>query len=151
MENGQKRQVRTIEGRTQLERLSSDECWQLLAQTPVGRIGIVIGGAPEIYPVNHVVDREAILFRTDPGTKLAGLAMRPSVCYQVDGYDPESRTGWSVLVKGRATQLHSVAERRRATTLPLDYWTSGTKPHWIRIQPSEVTGRRIWRRESVDR
>lgn len=146
MNEGEQRHVQTIEGRTQLERLGTAECWQLLTQTPVGRIGVVIGGAPEIYPVNHVVDGDTLVLRTDPGTKLAGLAMHPAVCYQIDGIDTDRRTGWSVLVKGRATELHSVDERRRAMSLPLDYWTAGTKPHWIRIQPSEVTGRRIWRR-----
>jgi hypothetical protein len=90
------------------------------------------------------VDRDTILFRTDPGSKLRGLLRSPAVCYQVDGIDPIDATGWSVLVKGRAVELHDPDAVRHAATLPLRYWTLGDKAHWIRIIPDEVTGRRIW-------
>lgn len=136
----------TIDGRTWLEHLSPAECWRLVAATPVGRIGVLNDSAPEIYPVNHVVDRDTILFRTDPGSKLRGLLRSPAVCYQVDGIDPIDATGWSVLVKGRAVELHDPDAVRHAATLPLRYWTLGDKAHWIRIVPNEVTGRRIWHR-----
>ena len=136
----------TIDGRTWLEHLSPPECWRLVAATPVGRIGVLNDSAPEIYPVNHVVDRDTILFRTDPGSKLRGLLRSPTVCYQVDGIDPTDATGWSVLVKGRAVELHDPDAVRHAATLPLRYWTLGDKAHWIRIIPNEITGRRIWHR-----
>ena len=136
----------TIDARTWLEHLSPGECWRLLAATPVGRIGVLNDSAPEIYPVNHVVDRDTILFRTDPGSKLRGLLHSPAVCYQVDGIDPTDATGWSVLVKGRAVELHDPDALRDAAALPLRYWALGDKAHWIRIVPHEITGRRIWHR-----
>ncbi|HEY7042250.1 MAG TPA: pyridoxamine 5'-phosphate oxidase family protein [Nocardioidaceae bacterium] len=132
-----------IDGRTWLEHLSKAECWKLLALHPVGRIGVLVDSAPEIYPVNHVVDRGTIVFRTDPGTKLRGLDRSPSVCYEVDGLSLEERAGWSVLVKGRAVELTSSDELRAAQELPLCFWSVGEKAHWIRIVPREVTGRRI--------
>jgi uncharacterized protein len=135
-----------IDGRTWLEHLSPDTCWELLAATPVGRIGVINDSAPEIYPVNHVVDRQTLVFRTDPGTKLRGLLRSPSVCYQIDGIDPRNATGWSVLVKGRAVQIQEPGEVRAASQLPLEYWSLGDKAHWIRIVPAQVTGRRIWSR-----
>lgn len=58
-----------IDGRTWLEHLSTPECWRLLAQSPVGRVGVLVDSAPEIYPVNHVVDEQTVVFRTDPGSK----------------------------------------------------------------------------------
>jgi nitroimidazol reductase NimA-like FMN-containing flavoprotein (pyridoxamine 5'-phosphate oxidase superfamily) len=134
-----------IDGRTWLEHLSPPECWRLLDTNPVGRVGVLVDSAPEIYPVNHVVDGRTIVFRTDPGTKLAGLAKSPAVCFQIDGIDPEGHRGWSVLVKGRATQLHDPGERHRVAEQNLRYWTVGPKPHWIRIEPREVSGRRIYR------
>jgi hypothetical protein len=133
---------------TWLEHLNPADCWQLLAATPVGRIGVLNDSAPEIYPVNHVVDHHTIVFRTDPGSKLRGLLRSPSVCYQVDGIDPADATGWSVLVKGRATELHGLDELGTVAALPLRYWTLGDKAHWIRIVPDVVTGRRIWSRTS---
>jgi nitroimidazol reductase NimA-like FMN-containing flavoprotein (pyridoxamine 5'-phosphate oxidase superfamily) len=126
-------------------------CWALLASTPVGRVGVVVDGAAEIYPVNHVVDRHpngalTVVFRTDPGTKLAGLAGTPGVCFEVDGVDPDHHSGWSVLVKGQARQVRELAdpdERDRVEHLTVGTWDPGPKRHWIRIEPTEVTGRRI--------
>jgi uncharacterized protein len=135
-----------IDGRTWLEHLNPGECWDLLAATPVGRVGVLNDSAPEIYPVNHAVDRRTIVFRTDPGSKLRGLVRSPAVCYEVDAVDPADATGWSVLVKGRAVELRDADELRAAAALPLRYWTLGDKAHWIRILPDEVTGRRIWSR-----
>lgn len=135
-----------IDGRSWLEHLAPRRCWDLLASTPVGRIGVLNDSAPEIYPVNHVVDRDTIVFRTDPGTKLRGLLRSPAVCYEVDGIDPDDATGWSVLVKGRAAEVTHVDDLRRIRELPLRYWTLGDKAHWIRITPLEITGRRIWSR-----
>jgi len=135
-----------IDGRSWLEHIGPEGCWTLLAATPVGRVGVINDSAPEIYPVNHVVDRDTIVFRTDPGTKLRGLLRSPAVCFQVDGIDPADATGWSVLVKGRAVELHDVDDLRRVARLPLRFWALGDKAHWIRIVPDEVTGRRIWNR-----
>jgi nitroimidazol reductase NimA-like FMN-containing flavoprotein (pyridoxamine 5'-phosphate oxidase superfamily) len=133
-----------VDERTWLEHLPTEECWRLLAGTPVGRIGVLVDSAPEIYPVNHLVDGESIVFRTAAGTKLRGLDRSPSVCYQVDGIDAEAHTGWSVLVKGRAVPLRNTEALRQVADLPLEYWSVGAKPDWVRIVAHEVTGRRIW-------
>ena len=132
-----------LDGKTWLEHLSAHDCWELLASTPVGRIGVLVDSAPEIYPVNHMVDEHSIVFRTDRGEKLRGLDRSPSVCYEVDGIDLETSTGWSVLVKGRAREVTAVEEERRLLQLDLRYWSVGPKPRWVRIEPVEVTGRRI--------
>ena len=133
----------SVDRTTAMEYLTQAECWQLLAGQPVGRIGVTTRTGPEVYPVNYVVEDEAVLFRTDPGGKLASLTGSPAVCFEIDHVDTEARTGWSVLVKGPARQLHP-NEREQAAGLPLDYWAVGPKPHWVRIDPTEVTGRRIW-------
>lgn len=135
-----------IDGRIWLEHLSTPECWKLLSLHPVGRVGVLVDSAPEIYPVNHFVDDHTIVFRTDPGSKLRGLDRSPSVCFEADGLNLDDQTGWSVLVKGRAAELTAAEELRRAAGLPLRFWALGEKMHWIRITPNEVTGRRIHRR-----
>jgi uncharacterized protein len=135
-----------IDGRTWLEHIDAGRCWQLLASTPVGRIGVLNDSAPEIYPVNHAVDGQTVVFRTDPGTKLRGLLRSPAVCFEVDGVDAAEATGWSVLVKGRAEQIRDPDELRAVGRLPLQPWSLGDKVQWIRIVPAEVTGRRIWSR-----
>lgn len=124
-----------------LEYMDEAECWRLLAREPVGRVGVIFDSSPEVYPVNHLVDDGTIVFRTDPGSKLEALAKTPSVCYEVDGLDPVGRTGWSVLVKGRASQ---VPEAEAGGIRP-EFWAIGPKAHCVRITPTEVTGRRIYR------
>jgi hypothetical protein len=49
-----------------IEQLSDEECWRLLADAPVGRIGVIVDDAPEIYPVNHLVDDAPIVFAPIP-------------------------------------------------------------------------------------
>ncbi len=132
-----------LDSRTWMEHLGEETCWQLLASTPLGRVGVLVDSAPEVYPVNFRVDGRSVLFRTDPGTKLRGLDRSPSVCFEVDGFDEPGRSGWSVLVKGSARELSSAAEVRAAEAEPLEPWGFGPKSHWIRIVPTEVTGRRI--------
>ena len=132
-----------VDGRTWLEHLSPKECWRLLSLSTVGRIGVLVDSAPEIYPVNHVVDGQTIVFRTDPGSKLRGLDRSPWVCFEADSLDLDGHTGWSVLVKGRAAEVTGAEEKRRVSQLPLEFWALGEKSHWIRITPTEVTGRQI--------
>jgi nitroimidazol reductase NimA-like FMN-containing flavoprotein (pyridoxamine 5'-phosphate oxidase superfamily) len=100
-------------------------------------------GHPQIFPVNFVVDDRTIVFRTGHGSKLRGLTALPSVCFEVDEIDLTTATGASVLVMGRAHELDTAEERVSASELPLELWTYGEKSHRIRIEPTEMTGRRI--------
>ena len=109
----------------------------------MGRVGVLIDSAPEIYPVNFVVDNHAIVFRTDPGSKLSGLERSPSVSFEVDSIDVENNVGWSVLIKGRATEVADAEHLAGVQALPLRFWDIGLKGHWIRIDAQVITGRRI--------
>lgn len=130
-----------------VQHLNEQECWRLLARSPVGRVGVLIDSAPEIYPVNHLVYDDTIVFRTDPGAKLRGLTRSPMVCFEVDELDTANRTAWSVLVKGRAREIDPPTPLHRLAELPWDCWELGPKDHWIRIVAAEITGRRIERLE----
>jgi uncharacterized protein len=61
--------------------LSADESWQLISAMSLGRLVTVVAGRPELFPVNFVVQRSTVLFRTSEGTKLfsavAEAAVRP--------------------------------------------------------------------------
>ena len=118
-------------------------CFDLLRRTEVGHFAVVIADHPEIFPVNFVVDHGSVLFRTAEGTKLAAVAFGGNVAFQADGYDVESGEAWSVVVKGRATEVRNVQERLAAAALPLFPWQAAPKPRFVRIVPVEVTGRRF--------
>ena len=135
----------SVDGRTWMEIMSPPECWSELAGHRVGRLAMLGGHGPEIYPVNYAVDGRTIVFRSEVGSKLEGLLRWPSVAFEIDHVDPVERTGWSVLVKGQAQQVTDTAHLAVLRGLALDVWAVGDKPHWIRIVPNEVTGRRLHR------
>jgi nitroimidazol reductase NimA-like FMN-containing flavoprotein (pyridoxamine 5'-phosphate oxidase superfamily) len=125
-----------------IEVLSTNQCWELLRESPVGRLAVVVDGSPDIFPVNPVVDHGTIVFRTTAGTKLAAAKGR-DVAFEVDGYDAGTAQAWSVVVKGRAYEVWEVDEILRALRLPLFPWQPGHKPRFVRIETASVTGRRF--------
>ncbi|WP_322859720.1 pyridoxamine 5'-phosphate oxidase family protein [Mycobacterium europaeum] len=121
--------------------LPVNECWDLLAGVTLGRLVTSVGGQPEIFPVNYVVQRRTVLFRTAEGTKLVSTAINNKVLFEVD--DHNVAEGWSVIIKGTARSLRTdeeIEEAERAQVMP---WTSSEKSHYVRIVPEIVTGRRF--------
>lgn len=47
--------------------LSAGEGWNLLASAALGRLVTSVDGQAEIFPVNFVVQRRTVLFRTSDG------------------------------------------------------------------------------------
>jgi uncharacterized protein len=131
-----------IDLRTGLEVLDRDECLRLLELNHLGRIAVVVDGYPLVFPVNYALDADAVVFRTDAGTKLFGARNGP-VAFECDGTDRVYHTGWSVLVTGHAEEVHDTGEIGRLERLPLGTWSPGPKATWLRIRPRSLTGRRI--------
>jgi uncharacterized protein len=127
--------------------LTSDECWALLRTTTVGRLAVTVAGAPEIFPVNYVVDHGTVVFRTAEGTKLAALTVAPLVAFEADGRFPggpdEADQAWSVVLKGRTREIDRLDEVVATADLPLSPWHASPKGRFVRILPDEVTGRRF--------
>lgn len=123
--------------------LTPDACWLLLRNVEVGRLAVVIGDHPEIFPVNHIVDHGTLVFRSAEGTKLAGAVPDRPVAFEVDGYEAASGEAWSVIVKGQATEIEQMHELFEAADLPLFPWHATPKQHFVRIVPDEVSGRRF--------
>jgi nitroimidazol reductase NimA-like FMN-containing flavoprotein (pyridoxamine 5'-phosphate oxidase superfamily) len=136
--------MRTVDPRTGIEVLDYAECLRLLASKTVGRIGFAIWGGPEILPVNYVLDGDAVVFATGAGSKLSAVVRSP-VVFEVDDTDEHAHAGWSVVVHGHAQEVtgadNGTLERVRA--LPLEPWSSGRKPYYVRITPRFVSGRRV--------
>lgn len=121
--------------------LSDSVCWDLLAQSSLGRLVTTVGGHSQIFPVNFAVQRRTVLFRTAEGTKLSSTAINHEVLFEAD--DHNLAEGWSVVLRGTARSLHTdeeIDEARKAALLP---WTATAKQHYVRIRPLSVTGRRF--------
>jgi nitroimidazol reductase NimA-like FMN-containing flavoprotein (pyridoxamine 5'-phosphate oxidase superfamily) len=140
--------MRLVDSRTGIEWLDRDECLRLLAESEVGRLAVIEGGVPMIFPVNYHLDGEAIVFRTGPGTKLEH-GLRAPACFEIDEFEPEHRRGWSVVGVGRLREVthYDGKTLERVKALPLDPWAPGDKPHWMRLAFAELTGRRVGRFE----
>jgi uncharacterized protein len=125
------------------QELTKDECFRLLAGQLLGRLVLVDDHGPIALPINFVLDQHTVLVRTDEGTKLDVASRGARVAFEVDGVDEATRTGWSVLVRGEAALVTDPAELTRVRALPLYPWAPGAKGHYIRILPTQLTGRRI--------
>lgn len=125
------------------QEMTKSECFELLSGQRVGRVAVVDDWGPVVFPVNYVVDRHMVVFRSDEGSKLGAAGARSRVAFEIDGTDPGTRTGWSVLVRGEAVEVTDPAELARLRELPLHPWAPGVKSHYLRVLPSLVTGRRI--------
>ncbi len=122
-----------------LDELSREECLTLVASHSIGRLAVAVPGeAPHVVPLNYVLDVDVVVFRTDSGLKLEAARSHP-VSFQVDFFDPYSRSGWSVLIHGTAADV----DASEATHLDLESWAGGTKAHWMRVVPRRISGRRI--------
>lgn len=123
--------------------LGESECLDLLRSVAVGRLAIAIQNVPDIFPINFVMDGRSIVFRTAEGTKLAASLLGVGVAFEVDGYDPDAGIAWSVVAKGRAVEIEKMYELFDAQELPLFPWHAGSKHRFVRINPTEITGRRF--------
>jgi hypothetical protein len=108
----------------------------------LGRLVTCVEGHPEIFPVNFVVQRRTVLFRTaEFASKLFTVVMNAQVAFEAD--DHNVAEGWSVIVKGTAQVLNTSGETEEAQRAQLLPWTAGDKPRYVRVFPSEITGRRF--------
>jgi uncharacterized protein len=133
--------------RPQLQVIDRDECLRLLADDEIGRLAVVAGNTAVVLPVNYALDGETVVFRTDPDTKL-DHGPRARASFEVDSFDREQHTGWSVVATGRLEEvtLYDAATYDRVRRLAVDPWVAGDKAHWMRLVPDRVTGRRVGRR-----
>jgi nitroimidazol reductase NimA-like FMN-containing flavoprotein (pyridoxamine 5'-phosphate oxidase superfamily) len=64
--------------RTWLEELTSPQCAELLAISWIGRLAVMVGDHPEVFPVNQAFDPMTgdIAFPSRTGTKLHAASLR---------------------------------------------------------------------------
>ena len=125
-----------------LETLSERECRSHLAAGGVGRFVFTTRRGPVAVPVNYRMAEGDIVFRTAEETSLTEVSDTEPVSFEVDRIDDAMSEGWSVLVTGRVRRV-SPDELRRFETLGVEPWAGGERPVSLRLEPREVTGRRI--------
>lgn len=118
--------------------LTEEQCWERLASRKVGRLVTVVGGRPEIYPVNYVTKSGKLYFRSGEGSKLSELSVQPLVAFEVDEIHEDS--AWSVVIHGHAHILHGFDDEAKIDALGLDPWVPSPKFNYVEVTATEVTG-----------
>jgi nitroimidazol reductase NimA-like FMN-containing flavoprotein (pyridoxamine 5'-phosphate oxidase superfamily) len=119
--------------------LSEEQSWELLANTSVARLATSAMGSVDIVPINYAIDRHTILFRSPIGVKLLELTLNEEVALEIDAHNAVA--AWSVVLKGKAHAITNPSEIAQAEGVGLVSWVENTAPNWVRIIPTQVSGR----------
>jgi nitroimidazol reductase NimA-like FMN-containing flavoprotein (pyridoxamine 5'-phosphate oxidase superfamily) len=122
--------------------LGRERCLELLASVPVGRVVFSMRALPAIRPVNHLVDGNTVVIRSNLGGSLASAATQSGavvVAYEADTFDLDARTGWTVVVTG-AARLILDADRQARYERLLRPWVDEPMNCVIGIDCDLVTG-----------
>ena len=123
------------------EILTIDQCWNRLQGQQFGRLAVSVAGRPDIFPVNFVNYDRSVVFRTAEGTKLAAMAINAAVAFEVDGYDADTNTAWSVVMHGQARLIQHGTDAETLEGLPLFPWNTAPKHRLVQLRPHEISGR----------
>ncbi len=129
----------------QLKHLTPVESLELVKEAMIGRVVFVAPGGPVALPVNYCLSRDKIVFRVEQQSSLR-KALNGPVAFEVDHIDPETSSGWSVLLRGSVTEVSNEQVpdlvHQIKNTLPRP-WAEGIHNIWMVIEPKEITGRRL--------
>lgn len=119
--------------------------------TSIGRIVFTHHALPAVLPVRYVLDHEsAIVVRIADSSQLAAEVDGAVVAFEVDSFDEDARSGWSVVVIGRAARVTDPGERRRLRALDVRSWAKPPEETYIRITSEIVSGRVLERPPDAD-
>ena len=138
----------STESTVRLASLVAYDCWALLEHADIARVAWAGAAGVALVPVNYRVVDGALWFRIDPGSALAREAGGQRIVAEVDHVDAETRSGWSVVVVGTA----ELVEYLDAPDMLVDMriWPAGTPSLFVRVDASEVTGRRLLAADTRD-
>lgn len=121
------------------QELSSGECRRLLAGRRLGRVTLMDQDDPAVFPVSYAVDRDAVLFRSSDWPKLPA-----EVVLQVDDLDEAGGSGWTVTVRGEATEVREPTELDQLRRLRLR-----GDGRYVRVRQTSIRGHRIARQADL--
>lgn len=124
--------------------LPYETCLKLLTTHEVGRVAVCTSAGPRIVPVNYTVADDSVLFRTTPYSILGMQAWSARLAFEIDEFDAEQRSGWSVVAVGNGEVIEDTVELRRIQSGPNPVpWAGGQRWLYVRLPWSDLTGRRV--------
>ncbi|MDN3029274.1 pyridoxamine 5'-phosphate oxidase family protein [Streptomyces sp. S.PB5] len=131
--------------------LDRQECLRLLAKVPVGRVVYTSKALPAILPVNFCLGTDfSVLLRTSSGSDLVHAVDGVVVAFEADEFDAAARSGWSVVVTGRATVVTDPSAHEALARTGPRSWLPLHDAVLVRIEPELVTGRELGRARAAD-
>jgi uncharacterized protein len=124
-----------------LREIDEAECWELLRSREVGRVAYVDARGPMVVPITFAVGEDSVLFRVAAYSEVARYLPDARAALEVDDIDYYTRSGWSVVLRGRVEAVDSddlPAPDARPTP-----WPEGQRTLHLRLTPEVVTGRRL--------
>ncbi len=116
----------------------------MLAKVPVGRVVYTRQALPAVLPINFSLDTDAsVLLCTSPGSDLVRAIDGVVVAFEADEFNAATRSGWSVVVTGRAGVVTDRAEHERLTQTGPTSWMPLRDVVFVRIESEMVTGREL--------
>lgn len=134
--------------------LSLARCHELLRTRDIARVAWQAVDGLQILPVTYAWYQDAVVFRTSPYGVLSELIQPTEVAVEIDDLHQEQRSGWSVVVRGRAEAIAEPRELVQLWTVDgLVPWAPGVRNLFIRVQPQQISGRQLQSaaEESTDR
>jgi len=128
---------------TNVATLVAYDCWGLLEEAEVARVAWQGADSIRLVPVNYVVADGGLWFRTDRESALARECGGQQLVVEVDHVDPVKASAWSVVVVG-TPELIDVADAPDMLG-EMRVWAGGPHSTFIRVEPVNVTGRRVWK------
>ncbi|MFH8798826.1 pyridoxamine 5'-phosphate oxidase family protein [Streptomyces sp. NPDC017936] len=124
--------------------LDRQECLRLLTKVPVGRVVYTRHALPAVLPLNFSLDTDAsVLLCTSPDSDLVRAVDGVVVAFEADEFDAAGRSGWSVVVTGRATVVTDPDEHERLSQAGPVSWMPPRDAVFVRIESEMVTGREL--------
>jgi uncharacterized protein len=117
------------------------ECYELVARCSVGRLCFMDGDTPIAYPVSFKLHQSeagahVVIIRTGAASLIAAHSGPAS--FEVDDIDIETRTAWSVLLRGTTHRIYDPAN----LPTPEPWFGEGIRV-WTQLDVSSATGRRF--------
>lgn len=119
--------------------LSAQDCFARLSSVNFGRLVVRRSDDMDVFPLNFIVDDGFLYFRTAEGSKLFSINLNHDVLLEADEVSED--LAWSVVVRGKAEIVRGTENIAHADSLPLKPWVPTLKYNYVRIAPSEISGR----------
>jgi uncharacterized protein len=93
-----------------VETLDSSDCHALLGTVRIGRLAYTRDALPAIAPVVFRLHDGRVVIHARVGSRLVPGTRGAVVAFEVDAFDDEARTGWTVSVVGPARSVTEATE-----------------------------------------